>query len=513
MTVLLFGSMGCEPMGGGGPSGGRTRAAATPTSTELPTPPTALIANPDPTDPTADAEVDPLTAFVQREDAAYAVEVVQTQRLEGATAYRVRLTSQTWEGRPWRHAVTLVVPERHRDDGGAVLVITGGMNADEGRDGDAIGSSIGDGELLVLTVMAVAVGRPVAVLEQVPNQPLMGDLYEDALIARTFSRYLTDPEAGDESLLLFPMVKAAARAMDAVQSVARDEAGVTIERFVVTGQSKRGWTTWLIGAVDPRVAGVAPRVIDLLNLQAQVMHQWRSYGTFSNMLDEYVQEGVVQQMSSPRGLRLTSLVDPFAYRERLAGVPKLVVLGANDPYWVADSSSLYYSQLPGEPGSKALCIVPNVGHSFQREALGTLAAFIEGCLSRGRGDQAGSGLPEVTWQRRGDELRVSWTPAEGSDIEAAGVTVWRASSRGRDFRQTRWRGEAGGPLAAGREMSVPLKLGEGPRAGWHAVLVQFTFASEGGEGGGAGGAGGLPMTLTTEVVVTPEGFPFEMPEG
>ena len=39
-----------------------------------------------------------------------------------------------------------------------------------------------------------------------------------------------------------------------------------IERFVIAGASKRGWTTWTTGAVDNRVVAMIPMVMPILNM-------------------------------------------------------------------------------------------------------------------------------------------------------------------------------------------------------------------------------------------------------
>ena len=53
---------------------------------------------------------------------------------------------------------------------------------------------------------------------------------------------------------------------------------------MLSGASKRGWTTWLVGAVDKRVQALIPIVLDAINFVAVEKHQWRSYGGWAYAL-------------------------------------------------------------------------------------------------------------------------------------------------------------------------------------------------------------------------------------
>jgi PhoPQ-activated pathogenicity-related protein len=234
---------------------------------------------------------------------------------KGRKTSTLHLKGLEWQGIEWTHDIVLVDPETKGRTDSAILYITGG---------DPNPLDIGEAEFL-----AKESGMPVALLFHIPNQPLF-DLWEDDLIAHTFVQFL---ETGDATWpLLLPMTRSAIKAMDALQAFRPK-----LSKFMVTGGSKRGWTSWLTAATeDQRVAGIAPMVYDNLNIPAQLRHQMELWGGTSEMIEPYTALGLHESVGSDAGAKLVSLVDPFSYRDRLA-IPKLIVNGANDHYWTVDA--------------------------------------------------------------------------------------------------------------------------------------------------------------------------------
>lgn len=310
------------------------------------------------------------------------------------------LSSGRWKFGAWSHSVVLVQPRNHpaaRD--AAVLYITGGnANALDIAEAQAI---------------ADRSGVPVALLFHVPNQPLY-DRIEDDLIAHTFERFI---ETGDRDWpLLFPMVRAAVRAMDMLQELG-------MERFIVTGASKRGWTSWLTAATgDPRLVGVAPMVIDNLNFPAQMQHQVESWGGYSEQISDYTSRELQDEMDSVRGFELVQMMDPIQYVDRIR-CPILIVNGSNDRYWTVDALSLYWGKLPG---TKRCLIVPNAGHLLgdKRLMIETLGAFA-------RASAAGDVLPDF-----GARLERGTATVEAPG--AQWTRIWAAASESLDFRDAGW---------------------------------------------------------------------------
>lgn len=367
-----------------------------------------------------------------------------------------RLTSQTWKGVPWRHELSMILPAEARDTGRMLLWIDGGSDAKVpqrrlGDPTDALG---------VLGAVATAAGLPAAVVRQVPYQPMFGDLREDGLIAHTFAEY---SRTGDPSWpLLLPMVKAAVEAMTAATAEAKEHWNVDVEEFVVTGASKRGWTTWLSAAVDDRVKGIVPMVIDMLSLGDHVKLQFASFGGMSEELGDYTSRGIERLLATARGRELLEIVDPFSYRDRYT-MPKVIALGTNDPYWPLEACSLYYDRLPGP---RWVSYAPNAGHGLPVPRIAGLVAAL------GRHVSGIEPLPPVDWRFEGDGHGGAACVVR-TDTRPERVTLWTAASATRDFRQARWSPE---PVqAAGPEWRVPLPV---PRTGFVAGIVEFEFARE-----------------------------------
>src|SRR6266581_496962 len=300
-----------------------------------------------------------LEDYVQQPDTNFAWVRIDEKQAEGFTVAHLQVTSQLWRTNLWTHHLQIVRPEKVRNSGIAFLYITG-----DGR---------GTSSLPMLQTLAGRAGAIAAVVTRVPNQPLYDGRKEDALIAYTFDQFL---KTGNQTWpLLFPMTKSAVRAMDAVQEFVQKESGQKIEKWVVAGASKRGWTTWLTGAVDPRVKAIAPMVIDMLNMKAQLQWSKKVYGKQSEEISEYTEMHFDQRQDEPGMIKLRGWVDPYEYRLRYT-MPKLLLLGTNDPYWTVDSLRNYWNDLP-EP--KLIYQTPNAGHDLAggKEATQTLAAFFE----------------------------------------------------------------------------------------------------------------------------------------
>ena len=362
-----------------------------------------------------------LQSYVQNDDGSFAWNVSESQDINGLMAYTLQLTSQQWREYLWKHTLTVLVPPENIHDG-ALLIITGGKN----EDGNPVKRRGDDEYINQIARLAVKNKAVVAIIWQVPNQPLYDDLTEDALISFTLHNFKHD---GDYTWpLLFPMVKSAVCAMDAIQEFSEETLDHEISRFVVTGGSKRGWTTWLTGAIDPRVEAIAPMVIDVLNMPVNLDYQLKVWKEYSIQIEDYVKLGIAQEVHSDTGKAITTMIDPYSYHDRLT-MPKFIFIGTNDEYWPVDAIKNY---LDGIPGENYIHYVPNAGHDLGggEQALMALSAFFGRTM---RGEQ----YPVCKWNIAENEHYLTLS-VEASPEELLGASLWTANSEDRDFRNETW---------------------------------------------------------------------------
>lgn len=386
---------------------------------------------------------------------------------QGAQVQDLAVTSLQWQGGTWKHRVQLVKPAKMLYPDRALLIVTFGEGSAQ--------------EAMLAKVAANVNGAPAAILYGVPNQPLFG-LKEDALIAHTFVKYL---ETGDSDWpLLFPMTKSAVKAMDAISEFSDKEWGRKIDKFVVSGGSKRGWTTWLTAAVDKRVVGIVPMVYNNLNLSKQMPHQLESWGAYSRSISDYTEHDLPSALKTEKGRYLASLIDPWTYRERFT-MPKLIINAANDSYWPLDAMNLYRADLPGQTD---VLHAPNAGHVMNGQEMRVFATA-SGWFRR---LAAGQSVPQI--KLVGDTGGQIEIEVKGrADEKIPGARLWIARSATRDFRKAEWKAQKLDLPAAGETRRITHQVERGDEGlPFTAVFAEIDVPMEGAF---------LPLRLSSDVFI------------
>lgn len=401
-----------------------------------------------------------LDAYLRKPEPVYKWEKTGETKAEGCTIYDLHLVSQTWQGIVWEHHLQIYRVDNMAHPHFCALLNTGGSGS---QSDETLG-----------LMAAKATGGVFAILFNIPNQPLYGGKTEDALIAYTWQKFI---ETGDETWPLhFPMAKAVIKAMDAIQAFTKQNGDPSVDNFLITGASKRGWTTWLAGASqDPRIKAIAPMVIDTLNAAEQMPHQIAAYGKPSEQIKDYTDTGLLDISGTERGRRLLQIEDPYSYRDRLT-LPKLIISATNDRYWAQDAVNLYWD---GLKDPKWLLYNPNVGHSMaavdaQLRIIGTMGAFAASV-------SGGHAMPKLKWAYKEDASGVSLTTH--SDIVPVSAKLYHTTAATQDFRDSKWVSE---PITLSKDSAVAHL--DRPASGYEAAYAEITYE-----------VGGKTYALTTQI--------------
>lgn len=422
----------------------------------------------------------PLDEYLQKPDPAYKWEVVKTVDGPVAKTTIIKLTSQSWRTDKdvnrtvWEHAVVISKPHKLTSNK-AFLMISGGSNE----------SRMPEKADAMTSLIAASTGSIVVELKMVPNQPLIFNndgvkRTEDDLLGYGWNKFL---ETGDPTWVgRLPMVKSALKCMDCVQEWSKKE-GCPVEKFVVAGGSKRGWTTWLTGASDDRVEAIVPIVIDVLNSAESIKHHGEAYGFWGMAIGNYYQHKILQRPDHPRIQDLYKIEDPLSYVERLK-LPKYVVNAAGDQFFLPDSSQFYYDKLQGE---KLIRYVANGDHSLKdTDAIQSITAYYYMIINN-------KPRPEYSWTFEEDgSIKVKYQTPPSK------VVLWQASNaKARDFRvDTIGRTYKSTELKQETDGSYVGKIVP-PKEGWSAFFVELTYDV----------GGPFPLKVTTAVRILPDILP------
>jgi PhoPQ-activated pathogenicity-related protein len=181
-----------------------------------------------------------------------------------------------------------------------------------------------------------------------------------------------------------------------------------------------------------------------------------------------------KHLESDSGKVLRGIVDPYSYRKILAQ-PKLIIIGTNDHYWPLDALNFYWSDLVGE---KHILYVPNNRHGLNDlvRLAGSLKAFHQSATN-------GHSLPKLSWDF--EEGNATFWLRVKSDQKPQQVRVWIASSKTRDFRQSKWTSKRAETKDGGFVHAQPF-----PDSGYTAVFGEAVYESD-----------GVPYFLSTNVKI------------
>ena len=433
-----------------------------------------------------------LDRYIAKPDPSYSWKLVNTIAGEGYKGYVIDLASQTWRSaaevdRPvWKHWLTIVKPDKTASNK-ALLFIGGGSNR------DAAPTKISDR----LVSFAMEANTVIAELGMVPNQPLYFSdskdkgRSEDDLIA--YSRVKQMKTGDDTWLVRLAMVKSGVRALDAIQEFLASDAGgkLKIDQFVVSGGSKRGWTTWLVGVVDKRVIAIMPTVIDALNSEAITRHHFEAYGFFSPSLNDYVNHKLFpDKIGTPEYQHILAIEDPYNYRSRdRLKIPKYLVNASGDQFFLPDNSQFYFGELQGE---KYLRYTPNAKHNLAgTDARESLLAFYQAVINN-------KPRPTFSWKKEKDGTLIVTVKDKPRE-----VNVWQATNpKARDFRvDTIGNAYTSSPLKEDKPGVYVARVNK-PASGFTAFFVELVYDS----------GGKYPFKFTSEVSVVPDVLPFSFPK-
>lgn len=406
---------------------------------------------------------------------------------------KYNMTSQSWspggqvQPAQWQHNVNIYIPNNVIKSHHALIVANNSSRPSSGVANAAQSHEISQA---MLVSIARATKTIVISVTDIPNQPLVYDgdsrpQSEDYSVAHSWSLFMNNPALRSQASIHIPMAAAVSQAIRMAKDELKEQ-GIT--RFIVTGASKRGWSSWLTFISDPDVDAVVPFVIDLLDTRDALTHMYRSYGgNWPIAFYPYYKQGIDQTINTPGFQALMKIEDPMQYlaagQLTQLNKAKYIINASGDDFYAADNARFYYDALPGE---KSLRVVPNTGHNgILKYVERTLITFVNRFLKN-------KPLPQLTVKLKENALSVTFSE------KPVTVKRWTANNpEARDFRYSCDIQYQATTVELPNHGSVNLAL-NAEHSGWQATFVEATFKDG--------------FVATSRVYVTPDdAFPTDAP--
>ncbi len=325
--------------------------------------------------------------YVRRPDPAFKY-TVQTTADSGGTDYQIDMTSQVWQGQEWKSPMAVFIPAKSIAPDTALLAIGGGQG------------SAAQNQSAMMGFACATVGGYA--------DPVFGMPWNKAMLYAVQQCL----EHGDPNwAILCPYVKAAVRAMDVVQAVSAKQ-GTPIKKFILTGHSRCGYTSYALATFDPRVIGIAPCAGHILGYEQQL-----KIGAV--YISAMLQPG---QAASEAGLQYLAMTDPYLQRAKMT-MPKLDICGTNDEMFPPKTLGAFWD---GLPGPKYLLAVDNAIHAGGPTSVQASPKTRAAIVAFARATATGKALPaiEAKFSEIDGAIHVELT----TSVAGKSAKLWTASS-------------------------------------------------------------------------------------
>lgn len=353
-----------------------------------------------------------LKDYMASKEEVYGWEIHSIIHDPGVTTINLYVTSQKWQGVIWKHFVVIYVPTN--------VVVAKSFNFLDG--GRIIGgvpqfidtsAPIHGPVLALMREFSESAGIITCLVRNLPMLPTLGQNQEETYMQHTFEMMAETRDVNWNPLK--PMIKGAIQCHNAIEEVVKQETGVDILKYAVSGLSKRGLTTYFSAIFDKRVEAIAPIVMDYLNTTKGYERQLEVNDTPIDpaQIELFSNVGAFYSNPKPLGQYMVKTVDPYYYLDSLK-LPIYSLLGTNDPFYSIDLAKFYVKDLEDISLVYQRNIDHNIGFQYVLAALYWYYSMI-----------TGTRLPTLSWTdvENSNELKITVTVNDDSYSEVRLVTA------------------------------------------------------------------------------------------